>query len=247
MALAVGLFVRMGELAPPAVRVLMTPEPAARALVALRREIFAGGREARKGEPGTVDVIAAPASVPRAVRLLTAVQELDGSTDRTARRRDIQARQRIERAAGDVVAARIDHCVVVRERNEREHFVVAITIEGGPPAVRVLHRELPGDGSLERALTALLRPGVGEAQRRERGQDFGRVVRVGVELVLILEEPAAGLRPRNPPLPVSGRANLPVEQPLASPQQPRILGRETRVRQGDDGERRIPDWREAGL
>src|SRR5262249_37928408 len=120
--LAPRLLVGVRKLAPSAVGVLMAPEPATCALMALRRKVLAGGGETREREPCAVDVVAAPPPIPRSVRLLPPLQELDGAPNGTARGRHVQARQGVEGATGDVVAARIDHGVVIGEGDESQHL-----------------------------------------------------------------------------------------------------------------------------
>src|SRR5207245_296605 len=122
-----------------AVLVLMAAQPAAGALVALSRQVLAGVGESPQGEPGAVDVVAAPAAVPGAVLVLLSVQESHRAPDRflPARRCDAGAAKRLESAARDVLAAGIDHRVVVREGDERQDLVVAVAVEGWPAAIGV--------------------------------------------------------------------------------------------------------------
>ncbi len=216
-------------------------------LIPFLGEVLAGARESPQGEPRPVDEVAPPPPIPGSFGVLPAVQIRDGAPDRLDAAPDADPVERLERAPGDVLAARVDHGVVVRERDERQHLVVAVAVEGGPAAVAVLHRELPGHAALDRPLPAPLVALVGKTHGGQRRQHFRRVVGIGIELVLVLEVPAAGGRLRDPPLPVPGHADFAVEQPARRAQQARIVFRDARLPQRDHRERRVPDRGEAGL
>src|SRR5437867_9067117 len=74
--------VALAGLAPAAVLVLMALEPPDRALHVLVTRILADGREPAQHGPRAVDVVHAPASVPRPVVALRVAQELDRALDR---------------------------------------------------------------------------------------------------------------------------------------------------------------------
>src|SRR3974390_1942196 len=112
----------MRELAPASVVVLMRAEPLGRALVPGLPQVHARMREAAESEKGSVEVVHAPAPVPRPVRVLVLVEEAHGLADGRVRRRPPEEPERFEDAARYVLAARVDHRVVVGERDEREYL-----------------------------------------------------------------------------------------------------------------------------
>src|SRR5439155_726262 len=76
-----GLRVALARLAPAAVRVLAPEEPAHRPLHVLVARVDADGAQPAQHRPRAVDVIDAPAAVPRPVVALRAADEVDGAVD----------------------------------------------------------------------------------------------------------------------------------------------------------------------
>src|SRR5207253_9922728 len=120
--------------------ILFFHHPAGRALKPSR---FIDRRQPAQSQECSVDVVAAPATIPRAAEILRLVQESDRSANSGILSRKSEANEGLECATGDVLAARIDHRVVIGEWDEREHFVVALLVERTPTAVAILHRDLP--------------------------------------------------------------------------------------------------------
>src|SRR4029077_6097274 len=90
---------------------------------------------------------------------------------------------------GNVGSRRIDHRVVVRERNVAEGLLVVVAVKRGPTAVAVLHAEEPLDAAADGAFHA---PGVWVLYVLERHQHKRGVVHVGIKIIAKLERPAAG-------------------------------------------------------
>src|SRR5439155_23167322 len=109
----------------------------------------------------------------------------------------------------------------VAERDPVEPHRLVVDVEGPPTAVPRLHPSGPGEPSAHSLLA--------EAELAERQGDDGRVVDVGIEIVLELERPAARREPREADRPIAARiGHLPREQPAARRLQPRLLGGNTR-------------------
>ena len=85
---------------------------------------------------------------------------------------------------------------MVGERDVGQDLVGAVALESGPAAVGVLHPLEPGRATLDRGLALGLIARARKVHLGEAFQDLGGVVAIGVELVGILEIPAAerGLR-----------------------------------------------------
>ena len=106
--------------------------------------------QAAQREAGAVNVRHAPAAVPASIGKLRADQIIDGAAAGRMIAVESVRGQRFERAAGDIRAGRIEHRVMVRERNVREDLPVVIDVERRPAAILRLHGEQP----VERALAA---------------------------------------------------------------------------------------------
>ena len=96
--------------------------------------------------PGTVNVIHAPAPVPRAVVILGIDQVADRVADRTLFRVEVNVTEKLESARGEIAAGRIKDGVVIGERHVLEPAIHYILIECGPAAVATLEAKLPGKG-----------------------------------------------------------------------------------------------------
>ena len=72
-------------------------------------------------------------------------------------------------------------------------------------------------------------------------QDHGRVVEVGVEVVVVLKRPAAGGHVRALDLPVARHRDLLVDHPLGRPLELRMIGGQSGVDQRIHGDRGVPD------
>ena len=181
------------RLAPTAVLVLTREQPVDAAPNAGAAQVLADVAQRGEREPGAVDVVGAPAPVPAALDLLFLPQERDGAANGRMGRRVTHADQRLDGARGDVDGGRVEHRVVVGERHQLENAAVAVLVERRPTAAPRLHREQPRQSAIERSATPALRLGVAERNAVEQRQHLGGVVAVGVELVGVLEVPAAGL------------------------------------------------------
>ncbi len=136
---------------------------------------------------------------------------------------------------------------MIGERDQLQQLLVAAPVERRPPAVRVLHGEQPTQRAFPGAVDPASVLGVDDLQTGERGQHHGRVVAVRIELVRVLEVPAADLAVAVLPLPVPRVAHLLAEQPLRRALQGLVVGLEAGRRQNPSGLRRVPDGRKGGL
>src|SRR5262249_50037090 len=74
-----------------------------------------------------------------------------------------------------------------------------------------------------------------------------RIVDIGIELVAVLEVPPARLDARPPDLPVSRVSDFPFEKPVDRAGDWGFVLGLARIREGDRGDGRVPDRRDAGL
>jgi hypothetical protein len=72
----------------------------------------------------------------------------------------------LERSAGDVLAGRVDHRVVIGEGDVGQEFLVAPLVEGTESAVVVLHREEPVEPAVDRRAPPVLVARARELQTR---------------------------------------------------------------------------------
>src|SRR5262249_3134789 len=136
-------------LAPGAGRLLDLLQPAGGALHHRVGHVEADGFQPGEDLPGPVDVVDAPAAVPAAVRFLRATQVGDGAVDRSMAGSVAGLAERFQDAGGDVGAARVEHGVVVGERDLGEYLAVDVAVERPPAAVAVLHPEYPAEAALD--------------------------------------------------------------------------------------------------
>src|SRR5688572_1594540 len=116
---------------------------------------------------------------------------------------------------GHVRRGRVDDGAEIHERQLVEPGSVVVLVEGPPAAVRALQPRQPaaGAGYGRAAGTRLL---------QSHGDD-GRVVDVRVEIVVVLERPAARLDARRPNGPVAARPNLLGDEPVRRSLERRLL------------------------
>src|SRR6202050_3617696 len=104
-------------LAPAAIGVLTSFEPAHGALHGLIIRSDAGLGEGHQHRPGAVDVIRPPAPEPRAVRLLLSAKKADGALHCGSVLRPAGSRQRRDHPGRDIAGRWIEQCTVIGERN----------------------------------------------------------------------------------------------------------------------------------
>ncbi len=100
-------------------------------------------------------------------------------------------RQRFERASGDIGASRIEHGVVIGERNVAQELPIIVDVEGRPAAVLRLHGEKPVERTV---LAGLLGFGIGGTRMREAEHHHGGIVDIGIVVVTEFKGPAGGFR-----------------------------------------------------
>ncbi len=151
-------------------------------------------------EECAIDVVHAPAPEPASVGLLFGEDELDGFLHALVVARESIGGQHLQNAPRNVDRRRIEHRVVIGERDVLEDHLGVVFVEAAPAAVAALHGKLPVDGAL-RDLVLITLAGIvhlGQSEQHLRG-----VVGVGIELVIEFEVPAAGLGSRNLDRPVA--------------------------------------------
>src|SRR5438874_2600921 len=126
--------VALAGLAPAAVLVLVALEPAHRALHVLVPRVLADGGQAAQHRPGAVDVVHAPAAVPRAVVLLRVAEELDRALGRLEVLAVAERAQELEAAAGQVFGRGIAQGSVIGGRDVVEVETSVVGVERGPTA-----------------------------------------------------------------------------------------------------------------
>ena len=115
--------------------------------------------------------------------------------------------------------------------------------EPQPPS-RPLHAEKPGEPPVDRAPPAL---GLESLDPVQGHQDHGRVVEVGIEVIVVLKRPATRGHVRALGLPVARHRDLLVDHPFGRPLELRVIGGQPRVDERIHGDRGVPDGRDAGL
>ena len=133
---------------------------------------------------------------------------------------------------------------MIGERDIVEDEPVIVGIEGAPTPIRSLHAEKPGEAPVDRAPPAL---GLDSLDPVESHQDHGRVVEVGIEVIVVLKRPAARGHVRALDLPVARHRDLLVDHPLGRQLELWVIGGQPRVDERIHGDRGVPDGRDAGL
>src|SRR5271170_7174941 len=101
---------------------------------------YAGGVQRAEHRPGAVDVIHAPAPVPRALGKLGTPQIFNSRRDRPAALGGLsELSQHRDAARGDVLGRRIEQRPMIRERDVIEIVFEIVDVEGGPTAIAALH------------------------------------------------------------------------------------------------------------
>src|SRR5258705_7436539 len=180
--------VALAGLAPAAVLVLVALEPAHRALHVFVPRVFADGGEAAQHRPRAVDVVHAPAPVPRAVVPLRVAEEVDRPLSGLEVLPVAERAEQLEPAAPQGLGGRTEGAAVIGDRNVVQVEAIVVGVEGRPASVAALHAEEPAEAAL------LGRPGgvpVEPPHLLERHHDHSRVAEVRVEAVGILYVPAA--------------------------------------------------------
>ncbi len=144
------------------------------------------GCERRDHAPRAVDVIDAPAAVPRAPRLLRFAQIFTAA-------RHVRVAESLPSAASissdvrrDVLGRRIDHRAEIRERHVVEQFARVVAIECRPGAVAASPSQASSVAHARPAVTH----NVAVAAFEQREHDDRRVVDVGIGVVVEFECPA---------------------------------------------------------
>ena len=183
-------------------------------------------------------MVDAPAAEPRAVVLLLREEPLDALIRGVAI--DAERPQRLERMRGDVGARLVGDLAEVAERDLVEPHCAVVHVEGAPAAVARLHPDEPLHAALDRGLLA-------DAHPVEGKREDGRVVDVGVVVVLVLEGPAAGSEVGPADRPVALDAHLLREQVLPRAHELRVVVRDAAGAEREQGQSRVPDGRLARL
>lgn len=202
-----------------------------------------GGDEGRDHRTGAVDVVGAPAAEPAAARLLFGQQPGDAASGPGVRRPALEG-EHLHHVGGDVGRGRVDDLAEVAEGQLVRQGAGVVGVEGAPRPVPRLHAEVPGhpagDGALDPGRVGVLDAAQGE-------DHLGRVVDVGVGVVVELERPAAGGEAGPAHGPVARADDLLAEHPVGGLDQRRMVGAQSRVGQGDRGEAGVPHRGLAGL
>ena len=103
----------------------------------------AHGLQASQHEERPVEIVDAPAPKPASVRLLFFEDELDRLLHSLVATGVAVVREHLQDAAGDVDRRRIEHRVVVGERDVLEDHLRVVFVEAGPATVLALHGEDP--------------------------------------------------------------------------------------------------------
>ena len=176
--------------------------------------------------------------------LLRVAEELDRALGRLEVLAVAERAQELEPAAGQVFGRGIEQGAVIGERDVVEVETIVVGVERGPTAVLSLHAEEPAEPTL---LGRLRRAVVEPAHFVERHHHHRGVVEVRVEVVAVLERPAARLHVRPLHLPVARHQHLAIDHPVTGALQLSMVGRQPALDQRVDREGGVPDRRRAGL
>src|SRR2546426_535337 len=232
------------RLAPTAVAVLPPLEPAHGPLDVLVAEVLADRAEPTEDGPGAVDVVHTPASVPRPVVPLRVAEEVERALRRLELAVVAERAEELEAASRQVLRRGIEQRAVVGERDVVEVEALVVRIERRPASVLPLHAEEPAEAAL---LREPRRIGVEPVDLLERHEHHRGVIEVRIEVVVVLERPAARPDVRPFHLPVTRDENLAVDEPLRRAAKRRVRGREAALDQRVDRERGVPHGGRAGL
>jgi hypothetical protein len=175
---------------------------------------------------------------------LRAADEVDGALHRLEVARISERAEQLEPAPREVLGGGVEERAVIGERDVVQVEAVVVRVERRPAAVLVLHPEEPAHAALLGEPHAI---GVEAADLLERHEDHGGVVEVRIEVVAVLEGPAARLHVRPLYAPVAGGEDLLAEHPLGGAHQRGVVGREVALDQRVGGQRGVPHRRGAGL
>ena len=142
-ALGRWIFVGAASLTPTAVVILTAFKPIAAAQYPILGHVLANRAQAAQNLPGAVDVIDAPASIPRAVLVLSVDQILDGVADGSRLRIEPNVTEQLECACGKVTACWIENRIVIGKRHVFQPWGGDILIKRSPTAIATLETELP--------------------------------------------------------------------------------------------------------
>jgi len=239
-----GIVIGVARFAPAAVLVLGVLQPLHGFAHIGLRDIFADGTERGEYAPSAVDVVHAPAPIPRTVFFLVALQELESALDGREARVVAEHREQLHAACRQIRGTRVDQRAVIGKRNLVQILVIVADVECAPAAVRILHAEQPIDRLVDAFQLVRL---VVRAGPQQRHQHHPGIVDIRVFVVFVLESPATRFETRRLIAPVAGNENLMIEQPLDSLRDSRMIGRRTGFRQRVQRQAGVPDRRHAGL
>src|SRR5882762_8788118 len=183
------LVIAAQRLSEAAVGLLHGAKPGDGALAVIAR-CERNGFERAENSAAAVNVVHAPAAEPGAVAGLILEQESYRALDGGMLGGPAETAEAFDNAGGDVSGRRIDHGVVVGERNVAEQTAVIVAIESAPAAMPILHAQKPLDAAANGTFHA---NGIGVLYALEGHQDEGGVIDVGIKIVAEFERPSAGL------------------------------------------------------
>src|SRR6266481_4289496 len=122
-----------------------------------------------------------------------------------------KAAKAFEDARRHVSGGRIDHGVVIGERNVAENLFVVVAVEGAPAAIAILHAKQPLNPAADGGFHAL---GLREFHALQSHEDKGGVVDIGIKIIAEFEDPAAGISVFILDLPVAGAKDLLGQNPI---------------------------------
>src|SRR6267142_2035661 len=238
-ALAFGerLVIAAQRLAEAAVGLLHGTQPGDGALAVIAR-CQRNGFKCAENSAAAVNVVHAPSAEPAADAGLVLEQESYRALDGGMLGRPAETAEAFDNAGGDVSGRRIDHGVVVGERNVAEETAVIVAIKRAPAAIAILHAEKPLDAAANGAFHA---GRIGIFYALERHENEGGVVDVGIKIVAEFERPAAGLGVFVFDLPVAGAEDLLREHPVRGFDQRGMIGGKAGFLERDHGYTGVPN------
>ena len=152
------------------------------------------------------------------------------------RTREADESQELERPAGHIARARVQHGFMVSKGNLVQNGLVIVHVKSPPAAIVALHAEEPLQTTLQDFALFL----IGEPGFVQRNQHCHSVIIIRIKIVVKLKGPSPGLSTPVLDLPIPFPEHLLAHHPLHRLAHIGMRARQARVSQGDNGEHRIP-------
>src|SRR6516165_1763030 len=148
LAAQLRIFIRRNRLSPAAVCILMSFQPIPTALDPNLIHIHANSTQPAQNLRRTIDIVDPPTTIPRAVRFLLLLQEMNGPINFVMPRPKAEIPEDLQDASGYVATTRIQNSVMIGKRDVFEQRVLYILVECGPATISVLKTQQPPNNAI---------------------------------------------------------------------------------------------------